>query len=416
MTTSPSELGSIPADISSRSESQANFCERLAGQPAAVEADAQKPRLRWLPAAVLGLTLALTGLLCAWSVQNDTRNASAELNRQATAFATALASRIQSYVDTLPGLRTFGVVQKSPSDAEFLQYVQAISLQKRFPGLALTFMADLVPNAQRAEYVQAVVADRSSAAAGHPGFAIQPPGERPVYMVLRHTYPLDPPAFGYDLYDSGQQYRTAVEAAISSGNYVATGPLLLVRDRFAQNKPLLTSVVIRAAVYAHGAIPPTPEARAQAARGAVGISFRSNDLVRSVLPETLLRSHRIVITDPQARSQGVSDLVFDSVWSESAGPAAVTRSEPWRSRIQVGDRSWDIEVRSLGPAWAIEGGTWWLLALGLALSAALTAMTRILVHANIVADKRIRIATRALEAEKRICGAASRISASHCNR
>ena len=44
----------------------------------------------------------------------------------------------------------FGVVQKSPSDAEFLQYVQAISLQKRFPGLALTFMAELVPNAQRA--------------------------------------------------------------------------------------------------------------------------------------------------------------------------------------------------------------------------------------------------------------------------
>ena len=44
----------------------------------------------------------------------------------------------------------FGVVQKLPSEAEFLQYVQAISRQKRFPGLALTFMAELVPNAQRA--------------------------------------------------------------------------------------------------------------------------------------------------------------------------------------------------------------------------------------------------------------------------
>ena len=92
------------------------------------------PRLRWLPAGVLALGLVLTGLLCAWSVRNDTREANAELDRQASAFAAALASRIQSYVDTLPGLRMFGVVQKSPSDAEFLQYVQAISLQKRFPG------------------------------------------------------------------------------------------------------------------------------------------------------------------------------------------------------------------------------------------------------------------------------------------
>ncbi len=363
-------------------------------------AEVPRPRLHWLPAAVLALSLVLTSLLCAWSVRNNTREASAELDREASAFATALGSRIQSYVDTLPGLRMFGVLEQSLSDADFLQYVQAISLQQRFPGLALTFMADLVSGAQRAEYVRAVAADRSSDAAGHPGFAIRPPGERPLYMVLRHTYPLDRPAFGYDLYDPAQHYRAAVDAAIASGEYVATGPLLLVRDRHARGQPLLTSVVIRAAVYAHGMVPPTPAARAQAARGVVGISFHTNDLVRSVLPDKLLHGRRIVITDPQARGQGANDLIFDSAWAGSGPASGVARPAPWRSAIRVADRRWDVEVRSFGPAWAIDQGTAWLLALGLALSAALTAMTRILVQANLVAEGRIRVATRALEAEK----------------
>ncbi len=363
-------------------------------------ADAQAPRLRWLPAAVLALSLALTGLLCAGSVRNNMHEASAELDREASAFAAALASRIQSYVDTLPGLRMFGVVQRPLTDAEFLQYVQEISLQKRFPALAFTFMADLVPHGQRSAYVQAVVGDRSSDAAGHPGFEIKPPGERPAYMVLRHSYPLQPVSVGYDLYDPSQKYRPAVEAAVVGGGYVATGPVLQSSERFIKGEPLLTSVIIRAGFYANGYFPPTPEARAQAARGVVGILLRTNELVRSVLPEKLVHSHRVVITDPQARGQAVNDLLFDSVWAGPASPPEATRSDPWRTRIQVADRSWDIEVRNLGPAWVVGYSTWWLLALGLALSAALAAMTRILVQANIVADSRIRIATAALEAEK----------------
>ena len=371
----------------------------LAAQSVAAVAEALTPRLRWLPADVLVLGLALTGLLCAWLVKTSTREAKSELDRQASAFAAALTSRVQSYVDTLPGLRVFGVLQKSPSDAEFLQYVQAISLQKRFPGLALTFMADLVPNARRSEYVQSVAADRSTSAAGHPGFMIKPPGERPEYMVLRHSYPMDT-SFGYDLYDPGQNYRAVVEAAVAGGQYVATEPLLLSRDRFAQSKPLLTSVVIRAAVYADGVIPPTPEARAQAAQGVVGIAFSTNDLVRSVLPEKLAHGAHVVITDTQARGSGANAFVFDSAWTDPTSKPEALRSEPWSTRVQVADRMWDIEVRSFGPAWAIDQNTWWLLALGLALSAALTAMTRILVQSNVVADSRIRIATRALAAEK----------------
>ncbi|MDE2081716.1 MAG: PAS domain S-box protein [Burkholderiales bacterium] len=364
--------------------------------------DSLQPRLRWLPAGVLALCLALTGLLCAWSLRDNARDAKAKLDGEAAAFATALDSRIHAYIDTLPGLRMFGVLQSAPSDAEFLRYVQAITLHERFPGLALTFMADLVPNAHRAEYLASVVADRSRLAAGHPGFTIQPPGERPLYMVLRHNYPPDLPSLGYDLYDPGQRYRAAIEAAVASGRYVATGPVLLAHERFAQGQPILTSVVIRAAFYAHGAMPATTEARVQAARGVVGIAFRTDGLVRSVLPQTLLRGRRLVITDSQARTQGANDLLFDSAWAGPAAPDAVRAMPPasWRTQIQVADRRWDIELRGPEPAWVFDSSTGWFLALGLALSAALAAMTRNLVQANLTAIGRIRAATGALQAEK----------------
>jgi PAS domain S-box-containing protein len=358
------------------------------------------PRARWLPAAVLLLSLVLTTLLCQWSLRNVQREQQAGLLRHSEAFAQALSGRIQSYVDTLPGLRVFGVLKTAPSDSEFLRYVDAISLQKRFPGLALTFMADLVPGPALQAYEQAVRNDRSLAPDGHPGFAVRPPGQRPAYMVLRHNHPANAPSFGYDLYDPAQNYRAAVQAAIDSGDYVATGPLLLARDRFTQGQPALTSVVIRAAVYAGGLTPATPEGRRQAAQGVVGISFRSAEIVRSVLPAELALSARLRITDTLAQRSGAPDLLFDSRWLDGSTAAAPAAGAALRSRIQVADRSWEIEVQPLAGGPLPDQATLWLLALGLALSVSLTLMTRVLVRANLLAERRIAEGTAQLQLEK----------------
>lgn len=100
---------------------------------------------------------------------------------------------------------------------------------------------------------------------------------------------------------------------------MATGPVLLACDRLVQHQPLLTSVVSRAAICAQGLVPPTAEGRALATQGVVGLSFRTNDLVRSVRLDKLSRGRRIISTDLQARAQGASDLLFDSAWTDPAG-------------------------------------------------------------------------------------------------
>ena len=329
----------------------------------ATPASLRRPRTRWLPAGVLLLSLVLTALLCSWSWRNHQRAQQAELQRHGEAFAQALSGRIQSYVDTLPGLRVFGVLKSTPSDTEFLRYVDAISLQRRFPGLALTFMADLVPGTALDAYELSVRSDRSVSPDGHPGFAVRPPGRRPAYMVLRHNHPANAPSFGYDLYDPAQNYRAAVDMAINSGGYVATGPLLLARDRFAQGQPALTSVVIRAAIYAGGLVPATPAQRQAAAQGVVGISFRSAEIVRSVLPPELARSAHLRITDTLAQRSGAPALVFDSNWLGEATQAASAGGDALRQRIRVADREWEIQVQPLAIGLAPDQATWWLLAL-----------------------------------------------------
>jgi PAS domain S-box-containing protein len=353
---------------------------------------------RWLPPAVLLASLAATAGLCAWSLHTNAGEARALLERHADSFGQALSNRVQSYIDTLPGLQTFGVLKHAVSDAEFSQYVRSISLQQRFPGLALTFVAELVPAAQRGAFVDQVRQDRSVDPAGHPGFDIAPPGERPLYMVLRHTYPFDAGGFGYDLFDPAQRYRAAVDQALASGSYVATGPLLLARDRFQTDRPDLTSIVIRGGVYAGGLTPATPAARRAAASGVVGVSFHSADIVRSVLPPELARNAVLRIVDRQAQAAGQPGLVFDSAW---LGPAAAdTGTPPLQLSLAVADRTWDVEVRARPLRWRADSTTWWLLGLGTALSLSLAVMTRTLVRANTVAERRIRQGTAALQAEK----------------
>jgi PAS domain S-box-containing protein len=355
----------------------------------------------WLPGVVLIIGFALTGALCAWESHIRRSEARAMRERLVESFGRSLSAQVQSYIDTLPGLRLLGVLKTSPTDAEFQQYVEAISLQRRFPGLALTFVADLVDGDQRSGYLRRVQTDRSLRPQGHPGFDIRPPGDRAQYMVLRHSYPFDAGAFGYDLYDPQQLYRPAVDAAMDSGGYVATGPVLLARDRFEKNAPARTSVVVRAATFDGGLIPTTREARRAAAKGVVGISFSMLRIVKSVLPPELAADAELRITDPVALAAGANSLLFDSRWLSAPASAAVTANGDaiWSS-IRIADRTWDIQVTQRAPTRAVDGITAMLGLLGGGLTLALAAMMQALVRARQDAELRVLDGLAALQVER----------------
>lgn len=347
-------------------------------------------RLRWLPVWILVVGLSLTAALGTWSYQRERAQRHALLEREARDLAGALEHKVQSYLDTLPGLRVYGMLQGSPTDAEFLYYVQAISLQERYPGLGVSFMAELVREDQRAAFEQRAREDRSVQPQGHPEFSVRPmgtTGPRAEYMALRHLYPEDPPAFGYDLYDPGQRYRADVELALSTGRYVATGPLQLARDRNKALHPALTSIVVRAALYRGGATPATEAERRTRALGVVGIGFRVQPLVQAVLPPHLAQALRLRVVDEQALAGPVQGLLFDS----EAGTPPSTAAPLWSGRIAVADRQWTLTAHPRGGVLAGQDSTWVLLLFGAGLSLALAALTRALAQATLKAEVRFRM-------------------------
>jgi PAS domain S-box-containing protein len=360
------------------------------------------PPGRWLAPAVLLAGLLLTGFFAAWSWQREAAEQQGRFERRTDRFVQLLAGRVQSYTDTLPGLRVFDGSDLVLNDAEFAQYVEGISLQRRFPGLALTFVAERVRAEQRERFIRSVREDRSRWTGGHPGFDIRPAGVRPEHMVIRHVHPPDAPTFGYDLYDPGQAYRPEVDAALRSGGYVATGPILLARDRGGALVPELTSVVIRAGTYETVLPPATAEERLRLAKGVVGIAFRTVELVRSSIPAELQDFLHVRITDAQAARESRHAAVFDSGWltpsrtRQADGPVLALT-------LDVADRRWDIEVgvqQGASPG-GFDNATVLALLLGVLLSGSLAAMTHTLVRANAAKAREVHEATAQLQAEKR---------------
>lgn len=298
-------------------------------------------------------------------MQRDANERRASLEQRAETLRLSLASALRGQLDLLPALRLAASGPVPLDDARFSRYADSVLNTGRYPGLVLSFVADRVDAAGLPAYLQRVRNDRSADPAGHLSFDVQPPGDRPEYMLLRHQYPADATNDGYDLYDPAQQYRAAVERTIAAGGLVATAPLLLARDRHRPNHPELTSIVVRAATYRDGRLPASTEARREAATGVVGIAFRSTELVRSALPPDL--GARVRVTDP-----GSPMPVFDSTPGAAPVPAALSFD------LAVADRRWRVEVAPPPLAWWQHGDavTLALLLAGLTSAAALALLAR----------------------------------------
>ncbi|CAN5212457.1 hypothetical protein BH11PSE10_BH11PSE10_16790 [soil metagenome] len=373
-----------------------------------------------MPLAALLLSLAATLVLYGWSVRTEIDRREAEVDRLASSFSRELSSRVQSYIDTLPGLRVFAVLSHGASDLEFRQYLEAISLQKRFPGLALTFSAEFLRQQDLPAFVRGVRKDTSVASAGHPDFAVHPAGERPSYMVVRHINPAIAATFGYDLYDPAQRYRFEVDAAVQSGSYVATPPIRLAERRFEKPQPALTSVVTRLAVYRGGKTPSSATERQAALQGVVGVAFRTAELVASVLNRETRQALDLRIIDVQAQQQaqpGVQTEIFDSSWLDANADAkANARREPPNTekvlRIAIADRDWEIRAtdRMLPLRHGLASTPLLILACGLALSAVLWLALRTQVKARLIAERLVEEGTADLRAQQHNLEEAQRLA------
>lgn len=354
-----------------------------------------------IPIGCLLFGLCITVVLYVLSAENEKEKGRTEFLRHSEEFRTALSNRIQSYIDTLPGLKALSSLERRASDARVKRFVSAISLQERFPSIAFIFVADHIHLEERDAYISQVRNDRSLKSDGRPTFDIIPSGERPTYLVIRHVSPESLPTVGYDLYDPSKSYKEEIDEAINNGTSTATKPIVLARDRNSPRVLDNTSIVIREPVYVDDVIPKTREERQKKLQGIVGIAFQTKELVNSVLTKEgsdhlYLRVRDLLVSENEV-------AIFDNGFPGPVEENKYKNDDVERSIISVANRQWEIVAmnRTLSASYWYQPIPLLVLICGLSVSLLFALILRMLVNRTHVAELAVEDALSKVRRERR---------------
>jgi len=330
----------------------------------------------------LGVGLFLSAL--AWNVTrtHGSQMATGQLNSIVADVRTSIESRVNSYADVLNNVRALHQATADRfSGKVFNEYLASLNLAQRYPGVKLVLYAQLVSDAQRAEFEAQV------RAAGEPNFAIKPAGRRDEYVVARHFFPREDnqAVLGLDLAGDAVR-RDALNRLRDSGQLTATGPLKLVAD--PERYP---GFAMRLPLYLPGALTANAEQRHAALIGVVAASFVVIDVMRGLFSESTLKPVRIRIHDtgPVGETQGPpsrDNLMFDSLRlqpgsnSADASGAGAAEELTQESSLEVGGRRWNLQVtaRSGFGSAAQRWLSWAVLLSGIAISLLLAGLAHAL--------------------------------------
>lgn len=229
--------------------------------------------------------LALTLWAAQWAAGVAESEAGHEFQQAAALRVVQLEKRLDAYEGVLRGLQGFFAGSAEVDRSEFHRYVVRLELKQRLPGFQVVGFARRVAIDERDAYIDSLRSDRRHSADAYPRFSIDPPGERPEYLVIEYTEPEqgNEAAFGLDLFAEAER-RGATERARASGAAAATAPITLVQETGRQTSFLLILPIYRNAVSLA-----TAAERHEAFVGVVYAAFHMGDLARGVFGDDAAR-------------------------------------------------------------------------------------------------------------------------------
>ena len=264
----------------------------------------------------------------------------------------AIASRVRVYSDLLMGIRGLLIAENAIGRDEFRRYVDSLDLKHRYSGVQVIHYSRRITDAQRPAFEATVRSDTSVESRGYPGFAINPPGIRPEYVIVQYVEPMagNEAALGLDL--SGDSVRlAALERTRDSGKLTASGAIALAHD--PSRHP---GFAMRLAVYRKDAPLATVAERREAFTGMVSASFIVIDLMRGALSGPFLQKFHVQIHDagildnPKGlQPPAIGNLMFDSdrLHNPATRPRALIAAGEEAARrsvanLDIGERRWNL--------------------------------------------------------------------------
>jgi diguanylate cyclase (GGDEF)-like protein/PAS domain S-box-containing protein len=299
-----------------------------------VEAPRSAPeRTAWMVAlpvllATLGVAVAV---VMVWNEigRRHRERVEEHLAFQAREITEHIDQRMRAYRQVLRGARALFDASDNVTASDWKAYVEALALPRDFSGIQGVGFVRYVRAGELAEHL------REMRAAGHPDYAIRPPGERAEYSSVIYLEPStwrNQRALAYDGLSEPVR-REAMDRARRSGEATLSGKVILKQET---DQDVQSGVVLVLPTYRHGMPTGSEDERLAALSGWVFSPFRTHDLITGTLGQ-MPNLVRVRIYDGDAASPDT--LLFDS---------------------HPDDRSrYDLAARSLSRK--IEGRTWLLV-------------------------------------------------------
>ncbi len=259
--------------------------------------------------------------------------------------------RIRAYSDVLLGAKALFIASDSVSRQEFRDYIGSLDLNRRYPGIQVMHHSQRVTAAQMRAFAATVRNDTSVDPRGYPDFKINPPGDRPEYVIVQYVEPMagNEIALGLDL--GGDAVRlAALERTRDSGQLTASGTIALALD--PRRHP---GFAMRVPVYRKGMALATVAQRREAFTGVLSASFIVIDLMRGVLSEPVLQKIHVRIHDagfpdsprglqPPAKENLMfdSDRLINAPSAQDASSGGGLTGLTSMSGLDVGGRRWNL--------------------------------------------------------------------------
>lgn len=283
--------------------------------------------------------------LIAWHQESasETGRRQAAFGQRVAVLATALQERLGRYEGLVSAARA-ALPNAGPAGEEMLRRFMTVEdLGARYPGIAGFGLAVVVPAADMGRFttLRTVL---------QPDFHITPKAggearapDSPAYVVVQAFPPAVAGMVGYDL-ATDQARRQTAEQARDSGRVALSRRLTLLSPGASGN-----DVLMMAAVYRGGVVPPTVDERRAALAGWVVAALRMGPVADSLLSGQ--SGIDMILTDITGGRPGIPVYERRGLMAADEDTSTITRT----MALHIGERVWEVRFTALaaGP----DGGS-----------------------------------------------------------